>query len=471
MAQEETSMKKSKSIISLVVILLLLCGAYLYVSKHPSTKENESSSSSTQEALVQLWKVDSAKATKIIINYSKGENTFVKNANAWVIENYNHKLDPTTIASVTDSLLNLSGTVVEKNATDIDKYGLGKPIINVQIVGDGADKKLFIGDKTSDGSNYYASVNGNKDVYFIPSSAVDNLTLEKAAYRDKTITAIDPATLSYMKINQALGSPIEIKRNMDQSEEETEYNLNTWILTGSYSVPIAVADQKFSELVASIPNLQASGIVEDNPRNLSLYGLDKPSLELTLKDSKNTIQLLIGKNKDDNNVYFKTAQVNTIYLIDKSIIDSFRLKPFDVITKFAYLVNIETVDKIVVDVNGQKDTVLLSRTSAKAEKAGDPDVITTISKVNDKVIEISKFKKQYQEIVGLIVDAENDKVLVNKPEVSITYSLNKGSKKQETVDFVSYNDEFYAVFRNGKSDFVITKDKVKKMITSLKNLK
>ena len=32
-------MKKAKGIIALVVILLLLCGAYFYVSKHPKTVE------------------------------------------------------------------------------------------------------------------------------------------------------------------------------------------------------------------------------------------------------------------------------------------------------------------------------------------------------------------------------------------------------------------------------------------------
>ena|ERR1035437_6185341 len=90
---------------------------------------------------------------------------------------------------------------------------------------------------------------------------------------------------------------------------------------------------------------------------------------------------------------------------------------------------------------------------------------------NKLTIELSKFKAQYQEIIGLLVDAENDKKLEDKPEVSITYSLNKGSKKQEIVDFVPYNDQFYAVFRDGKSDFVIGKDKVNKMITGLRNLK
>ncbi|MBU3113301.1 DUF4340 domain-containing protein [Clostridium lacusfryxellense] len=464
-------MKKAKGIVTLVVILLLLCGAYFYVSKHPKTVEKDSSSTSESVASVEVWKLDSTKISKIIVTGTNSGNTFVKKAKVWSIENYDHKLNQTAITSVTDPLTNLTGTLVENDAKDMKKYGLDKPIINVAISGTGLDKTLLIGDKSADGANYYASEKGIKSVYLIPVSTVDSLSLKQSAYRDNTLTAIDAASLTYMKIAQAGSSPIVITKNTGLSAEEIQYNVNTWMLTGAYNVPLGVDSEKITTVTAAIANLVVSDIAEDNPKDLSKYGLDKPSMELILKDSKNTLHLFIGKNKDESSVYFKTAEANTVYIMDKTVIDTFKLKPFDVISKFVYIVNIDYVDKIVVDANGKKDIVLLSRTSVKATKAGDPDVVTTNSKLNGKSIEISKFKTQYQEIIGLTVDAENDKELKDKPEISITYSINKGSKKQEVVDFVPYNDDFYAVFRDGKSDFVITKDKVNKMITSLRNLK
>jgi len=464
-------MKKYKSIIALVVILLLLGGAYFYVSKHPRTSTTSTSSTATTANTVKVWKVDSAKVSKIIVTYSGSVNTFVKSAKVWSIENYDYKLDQTGIGTVTDSLINLSGTVVEKNAKDLDKYGLNKSTVNVKIVGDGSDKIVLIGDKTSDGSNYYASEKDKSDVYFIASSIVDGFTAKQSVYRDKTITAIDASTLSSMKINQTGISPIEITRNSSQSDQEAQSSLNSWVVTGPYSVTIGGDDQAISTVAAAIANLKVSDIVEDNPKNLGLYGLDKPNLELTLKDSKNALHLVIGKDKDNSNVYFKTAESNTIYTIDKTVIDTFRVKPFALITKFAYIVDLDNVDKIVIDANGTKDRVDLARTSAKAAKSGDPDVVTTTSKINDKTIELSKFRTQYQEIIGLTVDAENDKKSEDKPSVSITYTLNKGSKKQQVVDFVPYNDEFYAVFKDGKSDFVIAREKVDKMITDLRALK
>lgn len=464
-------MKKFKSIIALVVILLVLCGAYFYVSKHPKTVEPDSSSSSDVAASVEVWKLDSAKVSKVIITGNGSDNTFVKNAKEWDIENYDHKLNQTAITGVIDSLITLSGTLVEKDAKDMGKYGLDNPITNVVINGEGIDKTLLVGDKTSDAANYYVSEKTSKSVYFISASTVEGLNLKQSAYRDNTITAIDAATLSYMKIVQAGSSPVVITKSKDQSADEIQYNINTWMLTGAYSSPQGLDSEKIATLTAAIPNLLVSDIAEDNPKDLSRYGLDKKAMDITLKDSKNTLHLIIGKNKDESSVYFKVDGVNTVYIMDKTVTDTFKIKPFDVISKFAYIVNIDYVDKIVVDANGKKDTVMLSRTSAKAEKSGDPDVVTTTSKVNGKRIEIDKFKTEYQKIIGLTVDSQNDKKLEDKPQVSITYSLNKGSKKEEVVNFVPYNDQFYAVFRNGKSDFVITRDKVNKMVTSLKNLK
>ncbi|MBU3199343.1 DUF4340 domain-containing protein [Clostridium estertheticum] len=464
-------MKKSKSIIILALIILLLGGAYFYVSSNPKIDKKDTSSTNVSTSSVEVWKIDNTKVSQVIIKDSGAGNTFVKKSKEWVIENYNHKIKQTTIDSITDSIINLSGTLVEKNANDMGKYGLDKPTINIVIVGKDLNKTLCVGDKTSDGTSYYVNEKGTQKVYFIAASIVDGLTLKQSAYRDNTITAIDATSLSYMKIVKAGSLPVVIIKNANQSKDEAKYNINTWMLTDAYNSPVNLEVEKISPVIAAIASLKAGDIADDNPKDLSKYGLDKPSLELTLKDSKSVLQLFIGKNKDGSSVYFKEGKGDTIYTMDKTVIDLFKFKPFDVITKFVYIVNLDYVNKIVVEGKGKTDTVLVSRTTAKAEKSGDPDVVTTNSKVNGKKIEINKFKTEYQEIIGLTVDAENDKKLEDKPVISITYSLNNGTKKQEIIDFVPYNDQFYAVFRNGKSDFVITKDKVNKMITSLESLK
>ncbi|MBZ9685962.1 DUF4340 domain-containing protein [Clostridium estertheticum] len=465
-------MKKLKSIIALIVILILLGGVYFYKTSHPAKSNKNASTSNASTSSVQVWKIDSTKVSKVILTSGKVKNTLVKSGNNWTIPNYNYKLDQNAINSITDNVINLSASsIVENDPKDLEKYGLNNTTISANVLGDGSQKDLYIGDKTSDGNSYYAIVKDDNKIYLIAASTVDYFGVKQADLRDKTITAIDGQTLSYIKIVQAGSPTIELTPNSGQNQTEAKNGINAFKMIQPYSVEAGADDQRLQSLASAIPNLKAREIVDDNPKDLSIYGLNNPTLDITLKDSKNNLHFIVGKNKDDNNVYFKTMDSNTIYTMDKIQTDAFKLKAFDIVIKLAYIVNINDVDKITVDANGSNNIINFFRNTKKSEKSGDPDTVVTKYKVNDKSIEEEKFKSFYQEMIGLSVDSENDKKLEDKPEVSITFNLNKGSKKQEKIDYVPYNDQFYAVFRSGKSDFVISKDKVNKMITDLKKLK
>ena len=84
-------------------------------------------------------------------------------------------------------------------------------------------------------------------------------------------------------------------------------------------------------------------------------------------------------------------------------------------------------------------------------------------------MEEEAFKDYYQDLIGITFDAEIDKDVENtNPEIRTTFTLDTGEKV--TIDYVSYSDDFYAAFRDGESDFVVSKKKVNKMIDSLKEL-
>ena len=50
-------------------------------------------------------------------------------------------------------------------------------------------------------------------------------------------------------------------------------------------------------------------------------------------------------------------------------------------------------------------------------------------------------------------------------EVSTTFYFNKGSVRQQTVTYSPYNENFYAIYINGVSEFLASKDKVNKMLS------
>jgi len=147
----------------------------------------------------------------------------------------------------------------------------------------------------------------------------------------------------------------------------------------------------------------------------------------------------------------------------QSLID---MKPIDFIDRFVYIVDINLVDSIEIEYEGKVNNLKLSRTTSKEE---DGEEVITTYKVDGKEVEEEAFKDYYQDLIGITFDAEIDKDVENtNPEIRTTFTLDTGEKV--TIDYVSYSDDFYAAFRDGESDFVVSKKKVNKMIDSLKEL-
>jgi hypothetical protein len=241
-------------------------------------------------------------------------------------------------------------------------------------------------------------------------------------------------------------------------------------MTQPYSEPVGVDTQNFQPVLDALPNIAIEGFVEDNPKDLAQYGLDKPKGELIVKDKQNTLHILIGDDKDDTQVYFKTADSPSVYVMSKDKLSFMDTKPYDIMEKFAYIVNINDVDRIIVEAKGKTHDITLTRTTKKAEEEGEEDEEVTTYKVDGKVVEEDPFKKYYQSLIGMTVDAENDKQLEEVPEVKTTFFLNKGNKREVHVNYVPYNNDFYAVFRGDKAEFVLSKQQVDKMLQDLEDL-
>ena len=119
---------------------------------------------------------------------------------------------------------------------------------------------------------------------------------------------------------------------------------------------------------------------------------------------------------------------------------------------------------------GKTHTLTLSRETKKAENEDEEDEVVTTYMVNGKEVEEEAFKKTYQSIIGILVDAENSKQLEENPEIKTTFYLNKGTNREIHVNYVPYDNDFYAVFRSGKAEFIVNKEAVHKMLDKVEEL-
>lgn len=464
-------MKKLWSLLALVLTLVILIGSYAYVKNKPK-KETPEEQTVEKE---QILKLDKEKIAKMVLTSAKGELVLEKKGTEWVVPGVNSKLNQDLINEIADSFSNMQAEkLIEENPKDLEKYGLKKPAITAKAILQGGEEKVvYLGDKTLVGSTYYLMLKDVQKVYTVWINHGEHFNYTLESLRDKTLTnEVDFSSLTYLKISPQGESEIEIKTSEASSDSGQEYGLNVFTMYKPYKIPRSVDTEKVDAVIKAIPEIGVVDVVEENAKDLSKYGLDKPTLEVIAKDKENhTFHIQIGKEKDSSLVYFKLVDSNNVYTTEKEKIKALKPDPFTLITKFAYIVNIDDVDKIDIQTKDKNYAITLTRQlTKKAEKEGEKDEYAVTYKINDKEIKEEDFKKYYQSLIGLTADAENDKNTEQKSELITTYYLNKGNTKTVKVEYSPYNADFYSIFRDGNSEFLISKSKVSKMLSDLENL-
>ncbi len=461
-------MKKSKNIIILAVILGILIGAYYFIDSRPQDEEEDSS-----EETIELSKFDKEKLTKMTIKTSEGTLTLTKDGEGWKVDYpFEITLDETAIDDLAYSFANLyAEEIVEEAPEDLSDYGLENPKSIAECELEDGEKRIFyLGDETPVGSTYYLMVENDPKVYTVWTNHGEHFSYSLSDIREKKLPEIELPELTYLKIDKKDGRPIEIKTNEKQNDKEASFGLGLWKMTAPYNQPMGIDSGKMSEFLEGIPSLSIKDFIDDEPEDLSKYGLEEPEGEFVIEDSETKLHIYIGKEYDDEAVYFKTDDSDSIYTIEKSKLEFMDVQPFELVEKFAYIVNIDDVDKVLVEGDGKSHTLTLTRTTQEAEEEDEEDEVITTYKVDGKEVEEDSFKVYYQSLIGLIVDAENNQEPDAEPEVKTTFFLNKGEEREVHVDYVPYDNDFYLVVRGGKAEFVISQKQVKNMLNDLELL-
>jgi Domain of unknown function (DUF4340) len=202
----------------------------------------------------------------------------------------------------------------------------------------------------------------------------------------------------------------------------------------------ADADQgQVSNAATSLATLEVNRVVDDNPSDLSQYGLSPPKAEIAfrVKGQKDPHQLLIGeKTTTGSDLYAKTPDQKRVFLISGYLENTFERTPFDLRDKAALKFDQSKADGVEIVHNG---TTALAKSGtewavtkpykARADFASAEAVLTSLSSL------------QMQKIV------ENDakdlaKYGLDKPDATIT--VNGGSTRASLALGKKDGDSVYA---------------------------
>ncbi|MFQ3619816.1 MAG: DUF4340 domain-containing protein [Spirochaetales bacterium] len=490
-------MTRQKKLTFLGIALVILIGGYFGATAY---KKAQTEKQMEQFKSVYMTEIDTKKVVKIelplkgVVVERVSEDTWSSPSVASGV-----RLDQEEIRSILWSLCNMRyDRIADENAQNLSQFGLAEPkAVVVLTLDDGSKVELLGGDKTPTGTGFYGMKKGEPKVYILPTYPGERLFISLTDFREKNLPSFKAEEVERLTLTYG-NTRIVVEPKPEKGALEATFT--THVLTSPYKVPRGVNPESFTKLINALGRLRIRDFVEDAPSSLAPYGLDKPEFELyvfakvkeTVKEKDKEIEktkdtvlhLLIGKEAaqtgpswEKNRVFAKLKDSPTVFLIE-DIRQDLRIKPFDFIDKFAFILNIDRIDRLHINYLGNKHVGEIKRQKETLTEKDKDGKETTREQTKEsffldgKEVEESKFKDLYQSCIGLVVEAEipPGSKAGTRPEVSLEYYLNDPAGKTVRVDYLPFNRDFYALSRDGAVEFLVSKRQVEKIQTSLQKI-
>jgi hypothetical protein len=288
----------------ILVVVLAGLGAYIYFvdSKRPAASADGSS-----ETKEKVFTVEADKINELRVTY-QGESSLLKKTEAgWqMIEPTAIEADPPEVIGLATALTGVDIVrVVDENATDLEQFGLANPLITVAFKADGgAAGTLKLGNKNATQGELYAIRNDEKRVFLVSAFQETSFNRKPFDLRDKKILKFDRDKADSMVLAKGTAS-IELSR------------------TGSeWKVVRPVPSRSdYSAVEGFITRLSSSNmakLVEEHPKDLAKYGLDKPAMTVTIGAGSAKTVLEVGK-AGDGETYARDASRPMVFMVDTTL--------------------------------------------------------------------------------------------------------------------------------------------------------
>ena len=466
-------MKKKKTIFILGIFLVLLIGVYGIIimnNKKQKEKEEETTQTETQETktLLNLNKEDIVK-----LSYIKENNTmeFEKKEDTWIYtSNPELPLLQNYLTNMISIFTNLAATrTIEETTNNLNEYGLEKPAYTITVTtSDQKQTTLYLGIKNPITSDYYAYIDGVEGVYTIGSDRFSyfDYPIYEMAQAD-IFPTIDSSSIDELSLTWN-GQEIKLETLEESSYDSS--NLISWYLTSPFEHEIAADSSLIDTQLQKIENImyaklaafQSSPFTEEqleemgftNPKGkISFHYID--SKTGTLEEKSYT--MLIG-NSDGGEYYYAMEEgSNKVNFIGASTIDSIMsYTANEYIYKYFALVNIETVDEVLVQ---EEDMIFrlkdIPKTSSGENQSGEEES-TTIEEEQEQ--RESEIRSLYRSIISInaekVIDIEEEE----KEWLDFQVTFKRNDEKEDIVlKFAVYDSNFYLASVNGEARYLVNK--------------
>jgi hypothetical protein len=429
-------MRGLSSTLILAVVLAGL-GGYIYFvdSKRPAASADGSSA-----AKEKVFTVEADKINELRITYQGESSLLKKEESGWkMIEPTPIEADPPEAIGVATALTNVEIVrVVDENAANLDQFGLAIPPITVAFKADGgAAGTLKLGNKNATQGEIYALKNDEKRVFLVASFQETSFNRKPFDLRDKKILKFDRDKADSLVLARGANA-IEMARSGSE-----------WKVVKP--VPSRSDYTAIEGFITRLSSANMSKLVEEHPKDIAKYGLDKPSMTVTIGAGSAKTVLEVGKAKDGE-TYARDASRPMVFMVDTTLqgdldknFDDYRKKELFEFRPF-YLARL----RAVLDAPGGPKTYEFEK--QKPAAPADPETwkVTRVggaSHTADQTAMDDLLNKLLAIKAESFVDAKT-KTGIDKPALVVSASFDEG--KFERVRFGQVGELAYGL-RDGET--------------------
>lgn len=264
--------KKTVKLVSAVVALGVVSGAYVGVNSYVSSQEKKESEE--EDTSVELTSLSTDDITSVAFTAGQDNVEFDKKDDAWSEKSdADFPVDQDTVNTAVGGIASLSAAQEISDVEDLSEYDLDSPQNEIKLTTDDGDTVLQIGMENESTSQYYVKKSDDdKNVYLVDSSAVEPFmgTLYDFA-ESGTFPSVTSSTITEVKVDKEDG--YELTQDPD--------NL-FWNVSDGKTSEKADTD-KAGTVTSAIGSLAYDSFVDYNCTDDSKYGFDDPYAVITAK--------------------------------------------------------------------------------------------------------------------------------------------------------------------------------------------
>lgn len=496
--------KKTVKLVSAVVVLGVVSGAYVGVNSCVSSQEKKESEA--EDTSVELTSLDTDNITSVAFTAGQDKVEFDKKDDTWSEKgDADFPVDQDTVSSAVEGISSLTAAQEISDVEDLSEYDLDSPQNEIRLTTEDGDTVIQVGMKNDSTSQYYVKKSDDDEkVYLVDSSAVEPFmgTLYDFA-QSGTFPSVTSSTITDVKVDKEDG--YELSQDPD--------NL-FWNVSDGKTSEKADTD-KAGTVTSAIGSLAYDSFVDYNCTDDSKYGFDDPYAVITAKyteeetvedDSEDTsettdetntdsedkssagsdakkdssdteddseeaetktvekeITICVG-NETGSDRYVKVDDSKEVYTItEDSLTDILDSTSSDFYSLSVNYLSVNNLDSLEVKTPDGDHKVTVTRETTKDSDDEDAEeTITVTYKLDDADLDETTFTTFYNKLINMTAQQRLTEDYTPEDDPAYTFVFKDTDGNEITAEYYEYDTNFYAAVVGDKV-YLVNKMNVRDM--------